>query len=353
MLDIRNIPEDQISAVHALEGKTLQTGWEVIEKVKAKPGSSGSNFSVCYLVKKDRQVGFLKAINILSFISADADLMKATREMLDTYDFEKEILTRCKNKNLSRVSQLLEASFQNFPGYLVSNVYYLIFEKANGDVRNHINFATLLDDAWKLKSLHNISTGIKQLHSIEVSHQDVKPSNVFIFENGISKVGDLGRALSESVSSPHSTMDFSGDPRYAPPEVYHKYILPEWKDKVFAIDCYMLGSMAAYYFTGQSMTSLLSQNIEPSINILTLKFENALPYWIEAHDKVMNVIKIHTQNIDGQENLLNAIQMLSNPDPRNRGHIKNIKQIGNNFQMERFVEIFNLLAKKAEYKITK
>lgn len=353
MFDIRNIPEDQISAVHALEGKTLKTGWTVLEKIKAKPGSTGSNFSVCYLVEKDGQIGFLKAINILSFISSDADLMNATREMLNTYDFEKEILTRCKNKNLSRVSKLIEASFESFPGYLVSSVYYLIFEKADGDVRNHINFATLIDDAWKLKSLHNIATGIKQLHGIEISHQDVKPSNIFIFENGVSKIGDLGRALSESVSSPHSKMDFSGDPRYAPPEVYHHYVLPDWKDKVFAIDCYMLGSMAAYYFTGQSMTALMSQHLNPSINILTLKFENALPYWIEAFDKSLDVIKNHTANIDGQTRLLNAIHMLCYPDPRNRGHIKNIKQIGNNFQMERFVEVFNLLAKKAEYKITK
>src|SRR5690606_23270017 len=124
---------------------------------------------------------------------------------LNTYNFEKDVLTRCKDKNLSKVSKLLEASFENFPGYLVSNVYYMIFEKADSDVRAHINFSTLVDNAWKLKSLHNVATGLKQLHSLQISHQDVKPSNVFVFENGISKIGDLGRALSETIVSPHST----------------------------------------------------------------------------------------------------------------------------------------------------
>lgn len=345
--------EESISAVHSLEGRTLQTGWNVMEKVKSKPGSTGSNFSVSYLVEKDGNIGFLKAINILSFINSSTDLMLATTEMLNTYNFEKEVLSRCKNKNFSRVSKLLEASFENIPEFLVANVYYMIFEKADGDVRNHLSFNTVIDDAWKLRSLHNVATGIKQLHSISISHQDIKPSNVFVFEDGISKIGDLGRALCDSLSSPHSSLNFSGDTRYAPPEVFHKYILPEWSDKVFAIDCYLLGSMGCFYFTGQNMTALMGQKINNNINILSLDFENALAYWQKAFDDAIEIIKAHTTNIDGQDKLIEAIRMLCNPDPRKRGHKKNIKGVGNNYQLERFVEIFNLLARKAEYKITK
>jgi serine/threonine protein kinase len=273
--------------------------------------------------------------------------------MLNTYNFEKEVLSRCCNKNFSKVSKLLEASFENIPGFIVANVYYMIFEKANGDVRNHLNFNEIIDDAWKLKSLHNVATGLKQLHGINISHQDIKPSNVFVFEEGISKVGDLGRALCDSLSSPHSSLNFSGDGRYAPPEVFHRFVLPEWKDKVFAIDCYLLGSMASFYFTGQNMTALMGQKINNNINILSFDFENALPYWINAFDEAIEVIKNHTSNIDGQEKLIETIKMLCYPDPRLRGHIKNIKGIGNNYQLERFVEIFNLLSKKAEYKLTK
>lgn len=347
------ISDDQISAVHSLVGRTLKTGWEVLEKTKIKPGGTGGNFSVCYIVKKDEQIGFLKAINTLTFLRADEDQIKAQADMLNTYNFEKEILSRCKNKNLTKVSKLLEASFENIDGFLIPGVYYMIFEKADSDVREHINFTGLVDNLWKLKSLHNIATGIKQLHSINVSHQDLKPSNVFIFEDGISKVGDLGRALSHNLSAPHSDYDFSGDIRYAPPEVFHKFVLPEWKDKVFAIDCFLLGSMATFYFTGQSMLALMGSKISSSINIFNLDFENALPYWINAFDEALIVIKGHTENIEGQDKLLEAIKMLCYPDPRNRGHIKNLKSVGNNYQMDRFVEIFNLLARKAEYKITK
>lgn len=348
-----NLPDEQISAVHSLEGKTLKTGWKVISKYHSLPSSTGGHFSVCYLVEKDGKTGFLKAINILSFIREDSDFLQATSEMLNTYNFEKEILTRCANKNLTKVSKLLEASFENFNGYLIPNVYYMIFEKADSDVRNHISFASLVDDAWKLRSLHNISVGVKQLHSIEISHQDLKPSNIFVFDKVVSKVGDLGRALCGNLSSPHAHLNFSGDFSYAPPEVFHKFIMPDWKDKVFAIDCYLLGSMASFYFTGQSMTALLSSRLNSSLNILTLNFENALPYWIKAFDESMEIVENHVKHIQDYNKLIEAIKMLCYPDPRNRGHYKDIKAKGNSFQLERFVETFNILARKAENKITK
>ena len=148
-------------------------------------------------------------------------------------------------------------------------------------------------------------------------------------------------------------MNFAGDQRYAPPEVFHRFVLPDWKDKAFAIDCYLLGSMACFYFTGQGMTALLSQKLNKSINILSFNFENGLTYWIQAFDEAIEVIRSHTKNIERQDKLIEAIRMLCFPDPRKRGHYKNIKQSGNNFQLERFVEIFNLLARMAEYKLTK
>lgn len=348
------IEEDQISAVHDLVGKVLKTGWKVIEKANPRPGSTGGGFSVCYIVEKEEKRGFLKALNILSFLRDDkSDVLDAMAEMLNTYNYEKEILKRCGDRNLSKVSKLLEASHENFPGYIAANVYYMIFERADSDVRNHVNYTDDVDIAWKLRSLHHIATGIKQLHSINISPQDVKPSNIFVFDKIVSKIGDLGRSLCQTLASPHSELNFAGDNRYAPPEVFHRYALGNWHDKVFAIDCYLLGSMATYYFTGQSMTALLSINLNTQINILSLDFENALPYWQSAFDDCLIFIFQQIKEYPDCEKIVHAIKMMCNPDPHKRGHAKNILQQGNNFQLERFIEIFNLLARKAEYYITK
>ncbi len=350
--NLRSLPIHEISAAHALEGKTLDSGWHVTRKLPKKRGDfSGGQFSVCYLVEKNGEQGFLKVVDIYNMITSNEDVLRATSVALNMYNFEKDILVRCANNNLTRVSKLLIASFQNFPDFFVPNVYYMVFEKADGDVRAHVKFAGIVEDAWKLRSLHNIATGVKQLHGIDVSHQDLKPSNVLIFDKNISKIGDLGRALCESISAPHFGSDFPGDEHYAPPEYFNQFVLPNWRDKVFAIDCYLLGSMACFYFTGQSMTALLFRKMDNFINIRSLSFENALAYWIKAFDEAIIVIEDHTNNIVGQDKLIEAIQMLCFPDPRKRGHLKNIQGRGNNYHLERFVEVFNLLARKAEYKI--
>lgn len=349
-----DLPEDQISAVHALTGKTLKSGWLVKERVKAKLGATGGHFSVCYLVTKNGTTGFLKALNILTFVRDDRkDLPQAMAEMLNTYNYEKEILTRCSDQKLSKVSRLMEAGEENFQGFLFANVYYMIFEKGDGDVRNHLRFTAAVDITWKLRSLHNIATGLKQLHNIKVSHQDIKPSNVFVFDKVTSKAGDLGRSLCQNLKAPHSHLDFSGDNRYAPPEVFHGFVLPDWSDKAFAIDCYLLGSMATFYFTGQSMTALLSQNIDPKINILSLNFNGALPYWITAFEDSISILSNHLNDYEEKDELVKIVRMLCFPDPSKRGHVKNIREAGSNYQLTRFVELFNLLASRAEFRLLK
>ncbi len=345
----KNFPEAKISAAHALTGKTLLTGWFVLDKINPKLGSTGGNFSVCYLVEKEDKKGFMKTLDTLKFVSGyQPDKTEAMADVLNAYNYEKEILRRCGDKKLSKVSRLLDAGEENFPGFILSNVYYMIFEKADDDVRNFINFTKSIDTAWKLRSLHNVATGIKQLHSIDISHQDIKPSNLFVYDHITTKVGDLGSSLCQFIRAPHSDLDFPGDPRYAPPEVFHGYALPEWKDKVFAIDCYLLGSMVVFYFTGQNMTALLSQNIDKRINILSYTFEQALPFWIMSFDKSLEIFKDHLNDYPDSSELIDIINMLCFPDPRKRGHIKTIKEQGSNFQMTRFVSIFDLLASKAE-----
>jgi hypothetical protein len=100
------------------------------------------------------------------------------------------------------------------------------------------------------------------------------------------------------------------------------------------------------------MTALLSTNLDIRINILSLDFEQALPYWYAAFEKSLEIIESHVIDYDQKIILIETIRMLSNPDPRKRGHLKNINEKGNNFQLERFVAIFNLLAKKSEYNLT-
>lgn len=348
-----DIPEDRISPIHSLAGRTLKTGWTVLQKVNSKPGATGGNFSVCYTVEKGGQTGFLKALNILSFLRGDRDMLQAMTEMLNAFNYEKGLLARCKNRNFDKVSKLLEADMENVQGFIIPNIYYMILERADDDVRNHLNFSGEVDVAWKLRSLHHICIGLQQLHSAGIQHQDVKPSNVFIFNNDrVSKIGDLGRSLCNDVASPYDGLEFTGDMRYAPPEYFHKFSLPETIQKLLAIDMFLLGSLATFYFTGQNMTSLLIQNLDNRINIYSINFDEAVAYWDNAFDASLEVVRSHLNGHNETSEIVSQISMLCKPDPRRRGHPTNINQRGSNFVLERFVSKFNQLAIKAEYHLT-
>jgi serine/threonine protein kinase len=348
-----SIPEDRISAVHSLEGHTLKTGWTVIQKIKSKPGSTGGNFSVCYTAEKNGQTGFLKVLNFLSFLRDDnGDTLQAMTNMLNAFNYERDLLTRCNNKNLNKVSKLLEANTEHISGFFIPNVYYMIFEKADDDARNHLSFSGKIDIAWKLRSLHHVSTGLKQLHSVGIQHQDVKPSNIFVFDSNVSKIGDLGRSLCNDIKSPHDGLVFTGDRRYAPPECMHRFSLPNEMQKLLAIDMFLLGSLATFYFTGQNMTSLLIQNLDNRISIYSINFDEALAYWNNAFDISLSTIADHLDGYNDTMDIVDQISMLCQPDPRKRGHPTNINQIGSNFILERFVSKFNYLASRAEYNIT-
>ena len=132
---------------------------------------------------------------------------------------------------------------------------------------------------------------------------------------------------------------------------FTNFSYPNGKIEFLLLIVIFWGSMASYYISGHSMTAMLSKNINSNISILTLSFEQALPYWITAFEDVLENLEEELNGLDmevTEKNLLiSTIRMLCYPDPTGRGHIKNVKGTGNNFNMERFIEIFNRLTRKA------
>lgn len=347
---------ENISAVYDLVGKTLSTGWKVIKQHEPAPSATPGHFSVCYIVERDGTEGFLKAINPLRLFeeTSDGD-PKALQRTLEIFNYEVAICAQCNGKKMSRVSKMVEHGTEKFAGYALPTVHYLIFEKADGDSRDYAVFAKSIENAWKLRSLHNIATGLKQLHSIEVSHQDLKPSNIFVFGGTVSKVGDLGRAMSRSLEAEHSRNHYSGDSRYAPPEVIYRHILPDWKARVFAIDCYLLGSMIPYYFMGANATSLLYHSAGPDIDLSpeVMSFKIALPYLVNAFDGSCKALESAVSGMQSQhvQELVKAFRYLCHPDPLARGHPVTRKELGDPLLLQRIETMFNRLAWESEQAI--
>jgi eukaryotic-like serine/threonine-protein kinase len=342
------------NAAHNLLGHKLTTGWTVTKKIEKGDNQTGAFFSVCYLVEKDGIECFLKAFDIMKFnaIMPGHSMMDAMNEMTTVYKYERDLSEYCKKKHVSKVSFVKEAGEQMVPGFSFSIVPYLIFELATGDIRKTLNFSNELDYAWRFKSLHDVAVGLKQLHSIDVSHQDLKPSNVLVF-NTESKIGDLGRSMCRDIDGPYNSQTFTGDWNYAPPELMYGYYEKDWKKRVFATDCYMLGSLIIFYFIGISMSALLRKHIPDNFAWDTWKgsYDEIVPYLENGFANALIEFESNISQREIKSELKQMVQYLCNPFPEKRGHAKNLAVKGNNYSMERFVTMLDVLKRKAELRV--
>ena len=67
--------------------------------------------------------------------------------------------------------------------------------------------------------------------------------------------------MCRDIDGPYNKQIYTGDWTYAPPKLMYKYYEKDWIKRVFATDCYLLGSLVVFYFAGISMTALLRKHI--------------------------------------------------------------------------------------------
>jgi eukaryotic-like serine/threonine-protein kinase len=348
------------NAAHSLLNLTLKKGWVVKEKPDRDANQSGSNFSVGYIVEKDGETCFMKAYDFAGFLSIahpkdgedEIDVVDVINDMTNAFIYERDLSNHCKDKKVTKVSFVRESGQEYVQGFSIPLVPYLIFDLAEGDIRKTLYFSSELDYAWRFNSLHDVAVGLKQLHSIEVSHQDLKPSNILVF-NSESKLGDLGRSICRDIDGPYNKRLFTGDFTYAPPEIWYRYYERDWSKRVFATDCYMLGSLVIFYFTGISMSALLRKHIPDNFSWEIWKgtFEELKPYLENGFANAMNEFETNITRDDLKIELRQLVEFLCNPFPEKRGHPKNVLSNGTNYSMERFVTILDVLKRKAELRV--
>ena len=210
---------------------------------------------------------------------------------------------------------------------------------------------TELDVAWALRMMHHVTAALRQLHSAGIAHQDVKPSNVLIFqESRRSKLADLGRASDRARQSPFDELRCAGDQTYAPPELLYGEISSDWSTRRLACDMYLLGSIVVFFCTGVSMTHLLLPRLDAQHHYMcwTGTYREVLPY-MEHH--FYNIIRDFRMRFAPRfpGEVVDVIRQLCNPDPNRRGHPRTVSSKFNRYSLERYVSLFDRLARRAEY----
>jgi serine/threonine protein kinase len=331
-----------------LTGRVLDGGWMVGERIELGPGSTGGHFSVSYKVtSKNGNHVFLKALDYSGAFASD-DPARELQRMTEAYNFERDVVAACRG--MDRVIRAIADGKTKIEGANAGGIVeYIIFELADGDIRSHLSQVGEFELSWKLRCLQHVATGLKQLHSADIAHQDLKPSNVLVFEGEVAKVGDLGRAARKGHLAPHDECECAGDTSYGPPELLYGYVDPDWTKRRLGCDAYLLGSMVFFMFSGVSATALLMDQVAEEHHWLVWAgtFEEVLPYLREAFGEVLALFAPQVSSFDLRRELTLIVRELCDPDPNVRGDAKNRMRGANPFSMERYLSRFDLLARRA------
>lgn len=326
--------------------------WRVVRQIpRRRPGATGGNFSVGYIVVDEAgREAFLKALDFSHAFRA-SNFTQVLQVLTTTYNFERDLLSHCRERRLDRVVSAVDhGEVVVDPNTFASNVPFIVFELADGDVRSFAQFAQRFDAAWALRSLHHVATGLGQLHSRQIAHQDVKPSNVMYFGDVGSKIGDLGRAAQRGHAPPHDGFAIAGDPSYAPPELLYGATPTDWSERRYGCDVYLLGSLVVSLFTGASMTGLLVHYLAPEQHwtIWRDTYAAVLPFVRDAFDQAVDAFGAQVPQ-EFRAEAVRIVRQLCDPDPSRRGHPRaRAQRHGNPLALDRYVAEFNLLATRAE-----
>ncbi len=328
--------------VDSLAGLTLTDGYEVVKRINPPAQATGGFFSEQYLVEKKNKEYFLKAFDFSSALHTP-DPIQEINNMTKAFIAERDILEKCKKRKLSKVSLPVASGSTQVPGFagLDAIVYYLIFEKAKTDIRSQLSNLNNIDMAWCFRSLHNAATGIQQLHISNVAHQDLKPSNILIFESEKEKISDLGRASDLVIESANDELCMPGDRGYAPFEQFYKIKYSNDFTKRFSIDMYHLGSLFFSYFLQMSATQSITLNLKKANNKIPLgkDFTHDLPLIINAFQDSMIALEAELSKYLTKTlaETISIINELCHPDPDKRGNPKTFIRSYGQFDLQRYI----------------
>jgi len=332
-----------------LAGLTTDSGWEIVSRVAAKQVSGGT-FCARYLARgPSGEDGFLKAMDLSRALSGG---LTNVRDLIEQYLFERETLFSCRDRKMSRIVTPLDAgeiTVASQPPPL-NTVYYVVFEKADGDLRQqHLDAQ---DPSWlaAFRALHHVCVGTAQLHAAGIAHQDIKPSNILNFPGDVSKIADLGRVTDLSGKSPFGNSSFTGDFSYAPFEHWFGYRNRDFYDRYLS-DMFMVGSLLHQVITQVSFSHAVETEaklIAPPLAGMT--YADALPYLTTASATILDRLQSHCDQELGARvarKVVEIVREMCNPIIDQRGNTKSTDRL-HRLSMHRYVGKFATLVQLAK-----
>ncbi len=127
------------SPAEKLSGVVLPRGWSVTRKVNPGYGATGGHFSSTYeVVHEDGRKAFLKALDYSVAFRAP-DVPAALQALTAAFVFERDLLDQCRARRMNRIVQSIDAGSVTVDESAIGRVDYLIFERADTDLRGYLS----------------------------------------------------------------------------------------------------------------------------------------------------------------------------------------------------------------------
>lgn len=323
-----------------------------------------AKYTLHYKVTRDGESAIMKVLDYEKCHNGDLDgardhLSLIAREA-NAFDFEMELAKECAENHMSNVVRYIESGSLEMSGYVVKTVSYIIYEYSDGKIGDVLTFSSKADFVAdlgllvdKLKSLHQVTKGVKQLHTNLIAHHNITPQSIEVFKNNTQwKIGGLqkSRTRKETLQSPSSFRLFDGDYTYAPPEAIFGYKLSEEMSTYYQVDTYMLGNLIVYYLSAMNVTTLINRKLSCSMKELASKgatYLEVLPDIIKAFNEVLDTIRGSIQDEELREPIIQIIKGLCHPDPDKRGYPGGFTRTQANADLQRVLTKLDVLYRRA------
>lgn len=238
-------------------------------------------------------------------------------------------LLHCLNpENLLHVERYLEFDgihvmvMQWIDGY---DLKYLIYPDRVDSLRECVDderwkrldsVFTVLDDGrvciqpgFAVNIIDKCLRGLDVLHSSQVVHCDIKPSNIMLDSLGSIRIIDIGSACELSRPPQHRAWT----PRYAPPEVLED--LDNHDAWTSAGDLASLGYVLVELLSGQSIVPDPQPNDDSAVLVNPKRAKELIKAKLELPDRLIDMLPAKAQE---SERLVKLCQRLIHPDPTRR-----------------------------------
>ncbi len=350
-------------ACNDLKGKTIG-GWLVGNRIVNTDVTA--KYALFHEVSKDGVNAIMKVLNYDKCLNANyLDGAKDQNDLLareaESFHFETQLSKECAGDHMGNVIRYLDSGELKLDGYVVKNVAYIVYEMSDGKIGDFLKFsskANFVADLGvlveKLKSLHQVTKGVKQLHTHLIAHHNITPQSIEVFDtNSVFKIGGLQKSRTRQavLNSPAAAKLFDGDYTYAPPEAFFGYKISEEMSTYYQIDTYMLGNLVVYYLSSMNLTTLINKKCPCTLINWASKgaeYQQVLPDIRKAFYESLDEIKASVCVKELRVPIIEIIEGLCNPAPEERGYPGGFAKVKTNADLQRVLTKLDVLYRKAQ-----